>query len=74
MTSSARSDLRRGSRRADPIPPPTGSAGAPGLAQQVLAFESYIGFQHESIGLLAGAITALGLLAAGLLRRARVPR
>jgi len=67
----ARAALRRGSRRDDPVPTFEGSAGGPGLAHRVLAFESYIGFQHEYIGLLAGLVVALGLLTARSIRRSR---
>ena len=61
---------RRGSRREDLPPTLEGPAGGPGLAQRALAFESYIGFQHDFIGLLAGLIVALGLLVRWTLRRA----
>ncbi len=53
---------RRGSRRNVPAPALEGPAGGPGLAHRVLAFESYVGFQHDYIGLLAGLIVAMGLL------------
>ena len=53
---------RRGSRRDSQTPALEGPAGGPGLAHRVLAFESYIGFQHEYIGLLAGLFVAPGLL------------
>lgn len=50
---------------------PDGPPGGPGLAERVLAFESYIGFQHEYVGVLAGVIVALGLLVARGMRHAR---
>jgi hypothetical protein len=45
---------------------------APGLAQRVLAFEAYIGFQHDWIGLLAGIVVAIRLLGDRLFRGRRV--
>jgi hypothetical protein len=37
----------------------------------VLTFESYIGFQHEYIGVLAGLVVAAGLWVARGARRTR---
>ena len=69
MSMKARVSLRRGTRREGPLPVATGSVSAPGLAQRVLAFESYVGFQHDWIGVLAGVVVALELLSARLRRR-----
>jgi hypothetical protein len=71
MDASAKA-TRRGSRRTVPAPPLEGPSGGPGLAHRVLAFESYVGFQHDYIGILAGLIVALGLLARWSLRTSRL--
>lgn len=63
--------LRRGSRRAVPATLTAGPGGAPGLAQRVLAFEAYIGFQHDWVGLLAGIVVAMRLLGDRLVRGRR---
>ncbi len=62
----------RGSRRNVPAPALEGPAGGPGLAHRVLAFESYVGFQHDYIGLLAGLIVAVGLLTSWRYRTSRL--
>ncbi len=63
---------RRGSRRNALAPAFEGPSGGPGLAHRVLAFESYIGFQHDYIGILAGLVVALGLLTRWSFRASRL--
>jgi hypothetical protein len=66
--------MRRGSRR-ERIDGPVNSepSGSPGIVARLLAFETYTGFQHESIGMLAGLVHG-GLLLFARLNARRVRR
>ena len=63
MSTSTARDRRRGSRRERPIDPKLERpVQAQGFSERLLTFESFTGFQHDSIGLLAGVAHAAGLL------------
>lgn len=71
MTTAEQQQRRRGSRRADVTSlPVTSSAGGPGFLERVLSFETYTGFPHQEIGIIAGLWHAVDLW----VRRGRRPR
>lgn len=62
MISSSGSGDRGGAPSTPHDQKPSKLAPVPAFAQRVLAFETYIGFQHEVIGVVAGVVVALALL------------
>ena len=74
MVSTEQRRKRRGSRREGaPSQSVEQSGGAQGFTERLLSFESFVGFQHESIGVVVGLAHAIDLLTrramAGVARR-----